>query len=161
MKLLFVDWNVNKGNPKARLVLILFRLAQILSKSKLKYIFFPYFIFYIFFVEWLLGIELKWKTQIGSNLVLHHGQGLVINQWTKIGNGCTLRHNTTIGNKASTDDCPIIGNNVNIGANVCIIGKVNIGDNVVIGVGSVVIKDVPNNCIIAGNPARIVRYISF
>lgn len=52
---------------------------------------------------------------------------------------------------------PIIGDNVSLGANVTIMGGVHIGNNVVVGAGSVVVKDVPDNCIVAGNPARIIR----
>lgn len=48
---------------------------------------------------------------------------------------------------------------MNIGSNTCIIGGVSIGDNVVIGAGSVVVKDVPSNVVIAGNPARIIRQL--
>ena len=47
-----------------------------------------------------------------------------------------------------------------LGATVTIIGHVKIGNNVVVGAGSVVVKDVPDNCIVAGNPAKIIRYIS-
>ncbi|HAB26474.1 MAG TPA: serine acetyltransferase, partial [Xanthomarina gelatinilytica] len=52
---------------------------------------------------------------------------------------------------------PIIGNDVTVGANVVIIGNITIGDHVVIGAGSVVVKDVPSNCVIAGNPARVIK----
>ena len=44
-----------------------------------------------------------------------------------------------------------------MGANVCIIGGGRIGDNVEIGTGSVVVKDVPDYCIVAGNPAKIIK----
>ena len=47
---------------------------------------------------------------------------------------------------------------MNIGPNVCIIGKIKIGNNVDIGAGSVVVKDVPDNVVVAGNPVRIIRY---
>jgi len=49
---------------------------------------------------------------------------------------------------------------VNIGANVCIIGGITIRNNVTIGAGSVVIKDVPDNAVVVGNPARVIRYIN-
>ena len=44
-----------------------------------------------------------------------------------------------------------------IGANAVVIGNVTIGDNVFIGAGAVVVKDVPSNCVVAGNPAKIVK----
>lgn len=53
----------------------------------------------------------------------------------------------------------MIGDNVSLGCNVTIIGGVHIGNNVTIGAGSVVVKDVPDNCVVAGNPAKIIRYI--
>ena len=52
-----------------------------------------------------------------------------------------------------------IGENVGIGGNACILPGVTIGDNVVIGAGSVVTKDIPANCVAAGNPARIIKKV--
>lgn len=53
-----------------------------------------------------------------------------------------------------------IGDNVWIGGNTCILPGVTIGNNVVIGAGSVVTKDIPDNVIAAGNPCRIIREIT-
>ncbi|TAH65789.1 MAG: sugar O-acetyltransferase [Anaerolineaceae bacterium] len=53
-----------------------------------------------------------------------------------------------------------IGDNAWICAGVSIIGGVKIGSNAIIGAGSVVIKDVPDNVLVAGNPARIIRKIT-
>lgn len=53
-----------------------------------------------------------------------------------------------------------IGDNVWIGGNVCVLPGVKIGDNVVIGAGSVVTKDLPDNVIAAGNPCRVIRKIT-
>ena len=50
-----------------------------------------------------------------------------------------------------------VGDNVWIGGGVNVIGGVTIGDNVVIGAGSVVTKDIPSNCVAAGNPCRVIR----
>ena len=50
-----------------------------------------------------------------------------------------------------------IGNDVWIGGNVTILPGVTIGNNVVIAAGAVVSKDVPNNCVVAGVPAKIIR----
>ena len=72
-----------------------------------------------------------------------------------IGNNFSCIHCTTLGKKG--DKRPIIGNNVSLGANVTIIGGVHVGDNVVVGAGSVVVKDIPDNCVVAGNPAKILK----
>ncbi|HVW94745.1 MAG TPA: serine O-acetyltransferase [Mucilaginibacter sp.] len=159
---LFQDWSANRQNFKAQLVLFMFRLLQAFNAYTItKVVFFPYFMFYRFVVEWHLGIELPRKLKIGRGLSLYHGQALVVNKDTIIGDNCTLRNGTTIGHKNRSDGslskCPVIGNNVDIGANVCIIGGITIGDNVIIGAGSVVVKDVPPHSVVAGNPARILE----
>ncbi len=162
---LFQDWKANSKNSKGQLVLLLYRVASLASRHKFIFILFiPYLILYRVLVEWFLGIELPYKVKIGKGLKLYHGQSLVVNKNTVIGNNCTIRHSTTIGNKTNLDGtdtkCPLIGDNVEIGANVCIIGDIIIGNNVKIGAGSVVVKNVPNNCIVVGNPAIIKRHIS-
>ncbi len=53
-----------------------------------------------------------------------------------------------------------IGDNVWIGGSVCVMPGVTIGNNAVIGAGSVVTKDIPDNAIAVGNPARVLRYIT-
>lgn len=52
----------------------------------------------------------------------------------------------------------VVGNDVLIGANAVILAGVNVGDGAVIGAGTVVIKDVPPYAIVAGNPAKIIKY---
>ena len=52
----------------------------------------------------------------------------------------------------------VIGKNVFIGGNALILKGVHIGDNTVIGAGSVVCKDIPANCIAAGNPAKVIKF---
>jgi serine acetyltransferase len=67
-----------------------------------------------------------------------------------------------LGNKYEGDKSsrPTIGDNVSLGANVVIIGDIVIGDNVIVGAGSVVTKSVPNNSVVVGNPARLLRQIN-
>lgn len=97
---------------------------------------------------------------IGWGAYFPHSYSTIINAKT-VGVNFICRQCTTIGNKIDgrNDLIPAIGDNVALGANVVIIGDVRIGNNVIIGAGSVVTKDVPNNCVVAGNPAKIIKYI--
>lgn len=159
---LLQDWQANIGTSlKSRFVLVLFRLAQrsqnwMFPTKLLRFI-------YQVIVEWVLGIDLPWDTQIGPNLQLQHGVALVVNHETTIGSNCILRHSTTIGNKKYADGrcsaSPIIGDNVEIGSNVVILGPIKVGDNAIIGAGSVVVKDIPARTVVAGNPAKVIRVL--
>lgn len=122
-----------------------------LKHSLIKFIFRPYPLFF-------LNTQ---NANIGKNqFVLNHPYGTIINA-KSIGDNFTCCQLTTIGNKihGRNELIPTIGNNVSLGANVTIVGDITIGDNVVVGAGSVVVKDVPSNSIVVGNPARVVKFI--
>lgn len=96
------------------------------------------------------------STKIGSGIFIAHPHSTILNA-KSIGNNFSCLNCTTLGKK--NGERPILGNYVHVGCNVCIIGGVKIGNNVRIGAGSVVVKDVPDNCIVAGNPAKVIRYV--
>ncbi|WP_289857102.1 DapH/DapD/GlmU-related protein [uncultured Muribaculum sp.] len=99
---------------------------------------------------------------VGPGLhIVHHGYRR-IDSVKSVGCNLTILPMVLIGKKnpdANTDGCTI-GNNVYIGAGAVIMNPVNIGDNVIIGAGSVVTKDIPSGCIVAGNPAKIIKYLN-
>ncbi|RZL47243.1 MAG: serine acetyltransferase [Pedobacter sp.] len=159
---LFQDWKVNRGQFKSRLVLVLFRLAKFIRSNPFLFILFIWYLaLYRIFVEWILNIEINWNVQVGKNFKLAHGHGTVVESTTEFGNNCTLRQLTTIGHKMLPDGtyskAPKIGNNVDIGSGVTIIGNIEIGNNVMIGAGAVITKSVPDNCVMVGNPGRLLK----
>ena len=93
---------------------------------------------------------------ISSGLILHHCHSTEINA-SEIGRNCHIWQNVTVGKKYSGGGRPKIGNDVKIYTGAVVLGDIVIGDNVEIGANAVVLKNVPSDCVVVGNPARIVR----
>jgi serine O-acetyltransferase len=111
----------------------------------------------------MAGLDLPSTLEVGPGLLLVHGWGIVVNRRSKIGSNVTLFNGVVIGQKDTitvdgrTSKYPVVGNDVWVGPHAIIIGGVTIGDGATIGPGSVVTKDVPARCIVAGNPATVLR----
>ena len=105
------------------------------------------------------GIEISQLTHIGYGLRLPHRGAIVVHPQVIMGNNCEIMTCVTIGNNIlkNRDAVATIGDNVLIATGVKIIGKVTIGNNVIIGSNAVVNKNVPDNVIVAGVPARIIK----
>ncbi|MFH0736408.1 MAG: DapH/DapD/GlmU-related protein [bacterium] len=154
------DISSNKGNTKGQMLALSFRIAHFISTNPsiiIRLAGIPIRLIYVVCIRWILGVDLDEKTTVGKGLIIFHGQGLVINSETIIGERVILRQNTTIGNKEKAGKSPVIGDDVNIGANVVIIGDVHIGEKSIIGAGSVITKNVPSRVAVAGNPFKIIK----
>lgn len=92
----------------------------------------------------------------GPGLFIGHYGTLVVNKHARIGKNCRTHVCVNIGGDRT--GVPVIGDNVFIGPGAKIFGGVTIGNNVSIGANAVVNKSFPDNVVIAGVPAKIVRY---
>ena len=117
------------------------------------------------FSRFLTGIEIHPKAEIGKNLFIDHGMGVVIGETSKIGDNVTIYHNVTLGgiapsinsdNQRNTKRHPTLEDNVVVGSGAQILGPVVIGKNSLIGSNSVVTKNVIEKSVMAGIPARRV-----
>jgi len=109
-------------------------------------------------VRIMWSCEVNEACDIGEGVVFwHRGMGTVVHADAKIGAGTHILQNVTIGVKLGQNKAPVIGKNCIISAGSCVIGDITIGDGSIVANNSVVIKDVPANCIVAGNPAKILK----
>jgi serine O-acetyltransferase len=103
-------------------------------------------------------IEIHPGAIIGEGFFIDHGSGVVIGETAEIGNNVTIYHQVTLGGtgKEKGKRHPTIGDDVVIGNGSRILGPFTVGAGSRIGAGSVVLKEVPPNCTVVGNPGRIV-----
>lgn len=94
---------------------------------------------------------------IGKGLTIWHWGMIIIHQGVRIGDNCVLQPDVVIGKRKKNGNPPTIGNNAYVCGGARILGDICIGDNVTIAPNTVVFKDVPSNCVVAGNPARIIK----
>jgi serine O-acetyltransferase len=116
--------------------------------------------------RFLTGIEIHPGAQIGENVFIDHGMGVVIGETSIIGNNILIYHGVTLGGsgqaqtpeeKLNTARHPKIGSGTILGAGCKIIGGIEIGECVKVGAGAVVLKNIPNHATVVGVPGRIVN----
>ena len=117
------------------------------------------------FSRFMTGIEIHPKAKIGKNLFIDHGMGVVIGETSDIGDNVTIYHMATLGgispsinseDQRETKRHPTLKDNVVIGSGAQVLGPITIGKNAKIGANAVVTKDVPENGVMVGIPAKNV-----
>ena len=115
--------------------------------------------------RFLTGIEIHPGAKIGRNLFIDHGMGVVIGETSEIGNNVTIYHMATLGGIApsinsndqrNTKRHPTIEDDVVIGSGAQVLGPVTVGRCAKIGANAVITKDVPENSVMVGIPAKNV-----
>jgi serine O-acetyltransferase len=144
------------GSADKRSVL-LFRVGQTLYKRrnhKLARLFFMK-------LEKNYSIFINPKATIGIGLKLPHPTGIVIGAGATLGENVIIFQQVTIGGgrigDAQVNNYPDIGNNCVLFAGAKLLGNIKIGNYCKIGANAVVIKDVPDNSVAVGIPARIIN----
>lgn len=101
-----------------------------------------------------MNIHKSARISLGTKLDKTNPTGIFIGKESYIASGAVLfTHDFSRGLKSDT----YVGKRCFIGANAIIMAGVNIGDEVIVGAGSIVTKNVPSNCIVVGNPSKIIR----
>ncbi len=117
------------------------------------------------FSRFMTGIEIHPKAKIGKNLFIDHGMGVVIGETSDIGDNVTIYHNVTLGgispsinseNQRETKRHPTLHDYVVVGSGAQVLGPIVVGKNAKIGANAVVTKNVPENGVMVGIPARNV-----
>ena len=117
------------------------------------------------FSRFLTGIEIHPGAKIGKNLFIDHGMGVVIGETSEIGDNVTIYHMVTLGgispsinsnNQRNIKRHPTLMDNVVVGSGAQILGPVIIGKNSKIGANAVVTKNVKENAVMIGIPAKNV-----
>ncbi len=96
-----------------------------------------------------------WSSDIGPGLFLQHAFSTAVGA-ERIGKNCWINQEVSIGFRDATG-APILGDNVTVNAGAKVLGRIRVGNNVTIGANAVVVKDVPDDCVVVGVPAYIVR----
>lgn len=103
----------------------------------------------------LSGVRINPRTPIGPGFIIHNFSAVLIDA-ERVGENFTVNQGVSIGPDWRGSGRPAIGNNVFFGSGAKALGALTIGDNVVIGANALVTASIPDNCTVAGVPARVI-----
>ena len=102
------------------------------------------------------GFDFGYRSQMGMGYSIIHNTGVIFMP-ESAGDKIMFRNFVVIGEKLPGEGNPTIGNDVMFGAGCKVIGKIKIGSHVIVGANAVVTHDVPDNSVVVGIPARVIR----
>jgi serine O-acetyltransferase len=133
----------------------LYKVANTLYKWKVPLL--PKVIYY--FMRFAFATSVPYTAAVGRNTYFNNwGLGIVIHRRVVIGENCMISHGVTVGGRGGHYEVPVVGNDVAIGVGAAVLGPIKVGDHAIIGAHALVIHDVPPYAVVAGAPARIIRY---
>ncbi len=103
------------------------------------------------------GVDIHPEATIGRRVFIDHATGVVIGQTAEVGEDVVIFHGVTLGGVAMNPGKrhPTIGNHVMIGAGAKVLGPITVGDGAKVGANAVVTKDVPEDAVAIGVPAKL------
>lgn len=171
IRTLFSDKGTLKGKPGARDA-----LRIILTKPGVQALAFYRFYHWLYLKGYVLiaelsarlnflltGAEIDPGADIGSGCHIWHTAALVIGRGVKLGDNVWILNNVTLGGRGASGahhgepGYPVVGDNVILYTGATVLGNVKIGFNSVIGAHSLVLSDIPEHCLAAGTPARVIK----
>ena len=112
-----------------------------------------------FFIFLIYNSSIPYQCKLGKGTRFGYGGiSVVLHKKCIVGKDCMISQSVTIGGRSNLKDLPVIGDNVYIGAGAKVLGDITIGNNVVIGANAVVIESVPDYAVVAGIPAKVIKY---
>ena len=146
-------------NVGFRYCFLLRSIKYLRTKKILKIIFYPFIRVLFKHNTYKYGINIS-TLNIGAGFYIGHFGGIFINRNVIIGDNVNINHDVTIGiqNRGERKGSPTIANNVYIGPGAKLFGNIKIGDNAAVGANAVVTKDVPENAVVVGIPAKIISH---
>lgn len=120
---------------------------------------FRYYYHYFFYrrLSYKLGFQIPANT-VDDGLKLMHWGTVIVNGKAHIGKNCTMFPGVTVG--STYKGVPTIGDNCHLGLGAKVFGDIRVGNNVQVLANAVVTKDVPDDCIVAGVPAKVIRVLN-